>query len=125
MKQEYYEAVGKLIYGYQRHHQMVDRMLMLLGITAAPDTELADKLVAVEARLDQYDDMPEARSAILAFAAQMRAAGQMIERATTAQAPDGRAYAQQWTLLDSAAETAWARMMIATQARQRNQPPLA
>ena len=125
MRQEDYEAVGKLIYGYHRHHLMVDRMLMMLGITAAPETDLADKLVAVEARLDQFDDMPEARSAIMAFAAQMRAAGQLIERATTPQAPDGRAYARQWTVLDSAAETAWARMMIATQARQRNQAPPA
>jgi hypothetical protein len=121
MKHEQYEAVGKLIHGFQRHHGMVDRMLVLLGMTAAPETELGDKLVAIEARLDQFDDMPEVRQAIQAFAAQMRATGQLIERATTAQAPDGRAYAQQWTVLDSAAETAWARMMVANGQRRRDQ----
>jgi hypothetical protein len=125
MMAKQYEAVGKLIYGFQRHHGLVDRMLVLMGVSAAPDTELADKLVALEARLGQFDDMPDARAAITAFVAQMRSTRKLIERATAPQPPAACAYVQQWSGLDSAAESAWARMMEATQARRRTQAPPA
>lgn len=128
MKHENYEAIGKLIYGFHRHHSLVDRMLVLLGMNPAPEVELADKLVAVEVKLKELgeaDEMQDARTAIQAFAAQMRTAGQLIERATTPQPPDSRAYTQQGSVLDAAADAAWARMMVAAQERRRNQAPPA
>jgi hypothetical protein len=116
---EAYEAIGSLIYRYHRHQELVSRMCGLLGVPMGGEVPLAERLAAIETHLDALELMPDECQAVLGFVQQMRAAGQLIERPGALQSAGAGACTRQLKLLESAAQTAWSRMLAAVHARNR------
>lgn len=71
-QQSKYEAIGKFIYGFQRHHALVDELVGTLRVDLDAGNVLHEKLTGLEDALALVEDTEPNHAAIDAFLRHMR-----------------------------------------------------